>query len=116
MQHNRQLSGRASSRARTEAWARTAGWDDPVITIQGDQPMKFLTQACFGMLFTASLLSTPALAQTEASGPFTLSGGVDVVSDYRYRGISLSNEKVEVQPSLTQIGRASWRERVCKYG
>lgn len=66
--------------------------------------MKFLTKACYGMLLAASALSTPAFAQeeeAEASGPFTLSGGVSVVSDYRFRGISLSNEKVEVQPTIT---------------
>ena len=64
--------------------------------------MTFLTKACFATLLAASALSTPAFAQDdENKGPFTLSGGVDVVSDYRFRGISLSNEKVEVQPSLT---------------
>ncbi|WP_422060130.1 TorF family putative porin [Sphingopyxis sp.] len=64
--------------------------------------MKFLTKACFGMLLAASALSTPAFAQEEeASGPFTLSGGIAVTSDYRFRGVSLSNEKVEVQPTLT---------------
>lgn len=65
--------------------------------------MKFLIKPCFGMLLAASALSTPAFAHEDEdkAGPFTLSGGVDVVSDYRFRGISLSNEKVEVQPSLT---------------
>lgn len=63
--------------------------------------MKFLTKACFGMLLTASAMSTPAFAQEEASGPFSLSGGIAVTSDYRFRGISLSNEKVAVQPTLT---------------
>lgn len=63
--------------------------------------MKFVTRACFGMLLAASALSTPAFAQDEPSGPLTLSGGIDLVSDYRFRGISLSNEKVAVQPSLT---------------
>ena len=64
--------------------------------------MKFLTKACFGMLLAASALSTPAFAQEEeASGPFSLSGGISVTSDYRFRGISLSNEKVAVQPTLT---------------
>lgn len=64
--------------------------------------MKFLTKACFGMLLAASALSTPALAQEEeASGPFTLNGGIAVTSDYRFRGVSLSNEKVAVQPTLT---------------
>jgi uncharacterized protein (TIGR02001 family) len=64
--------------------------------------MKFLTKACFGMLLAASAMSTPAFAQEEeASGPITLSGGIAVTSDYRFRGVSLSNEKVEVQPTLT---------------
>jgi len=65
--------------------------------------MKFLSKACFGVLLAASAMSTPAFAQDDENkvGPFTLSGGVDVVSDYRFRGISLSNEKIEVQPSLT---------------
>lgn len=63
--------------------------------------MKFVTKACFGMLLAASAMSTPAFAQEEASGPLTLSGGIDVVSDYRFRGVSLSNEKVAVQPGLT---------------
>ena len=66
--------------------------------------MKFLTKACFGMLLVTSAMATPAMAQdaTDApSGPITVSGGVDLVSDYRFRGISLSNEKVEVQPTIT---------------
>ncbi len=64
--------------------------------------MKFLTKACFGMLLAASAMSTPAFAQEEeASGPFSLSGGISLTSDYRFRGISLSNEKVAVQPTLT---------------
>lgn len=65
--------------------------------------MKFLTKACFGMLLAASAMSTPAFAQEEEAptGPLTLSGGIAVTSDYRFRGISLSNEKVAVQPTLT---------------
>ncbi len=63
--------------------------------------MKFLTKACFGALLAASVLSTPAFAQQDAPGPVTLSGGVTVVSDYRFRGISLSNEKVALQSTLT---------------
>lgn len=72
-------------------------------TIKGAFPMKFVTKACYGALLAAAALSTPAFAQEEetSSGPFTLSGGADIVSDYRFRGISLSNEKVAVQPSLT---------------
>ena len=64
--------------------------------------MKTLVRACIGALVAATAMSTPALAQEEeAAGPFTLSGGIAVTSDYRFRGISLSNEKVAVQPTLT---------------
>ena len=62
--------------------------------------MTFLSKACFGMLLAASAMSTPAFAQDDENkvGPFTLSGGVDVVSDYRFRGISLSNERSRCSP------------------
>ena len=64
--------------------------------------MKTLVRACLGALVAATAMSTPAFAQEEeAAGPFTLSGGIAVTSDYRFRGISLSNEKVAVQPTLT---------------
>ncbi len=64
--------------------------------------MKFVTKACFGMLLAASAMSTPAFAQEEeASGPISLSGGVTVVNDYRFRGVSLSNEKAALQSTLT---------------
>ena len=63
--------------------------------------MKIFNKACFGLLLAASAMSTPALAQDAPSGPITVSGDVSLVSDYRFRGISLSNEKVEVQGGLT---------------
>src|SRR3546814_17452941 len=64
--------------------------------------MKTLVRACLGALVAATAMSTPAFAQEEeAAGPLTLSGGIAVTSDYRFRGISLSNEKVAVQPTMT---------------
>lgn len=51
-------------------------------------------------------LATPAMAQ-EANetdppeGPVTVSASVAVVTDYRFRGISFSDEGFAVQPSLT---------------
>lgn len=49
--------------------------------------------------------AAPAFAQDEAAeeaeGPFTVSGGVAVVSDYRFRGVSLSDKDFAVQPTLT---------------
>jgi uncharacterized protein (TIGR02001 family) len=42
-----------------------------------------------------------AAAEEEASGPITITGGVTVASDYRFRGISLSDKDFAVQPTLT---------------
>src|SRR3546814_10286722 len=65
-------------------------------------PYTTLFRSCLGALVAATAMSTPAFAQEEeAAGPLTLSGGIAVTSDYRFRGISLSNEKVAVQPTLT---------------
>ncbi len=51
-------------------------------------------------------VSVPAFAQDEAateeaSGPITLTGGIAVFSDYRFRGVSLSDKDFAVQPYLT---------------
>lgn len=58
-------------------------------------------------LFAATLLAgtafaaTPALAQeTEAPSEFTISGSAAIVTDYRFRGISLSGGDVAVQGSI----------------
>ena len=59
--------------------------------------MNFPARACAALLLAAPV---SAFGQTEVQGPFTLSGGIDVVSDYRFRGLSRSNGKVAVQPSL----------------
>ncbi|MCC6478330.1 TorF family putative porin [Sphingorhabdus sp.] len=49
--------------------------------------------------------AAPAFAQDEAAeeaeGPITISGGVAVVSDYRFRGVSLSDKDFAIQPTLT---------------
>jgi uncharacterized protein (TIGR02001 family) len=61
--------------------------------------------AIAGVAMSAMTLSMPAFAQDEAAAeetkPITISGGVAVVSDYRFRGVSLSNKKFAVQPTLT---------------
>ena len=55
------------------------------------------------LLFIASItMAGPALAQeTDPPAPVTISGGVTAVSDYRWRGVSLSNEDLAIQPSIT---------------
>ncbi|AGH48589.1 MULTISPECIES: TorF family putative porin [Sphingomonadales] len=48
----------------------------------------------------AALFATPALAQEEASGPFTISGSAGLVSDYRFRGVSQSDKEMAVQGGI----------------
>lgn len=57
----------------------------------------FTTMAA--LLLAAS--AAPALAQEEASEPVTISGSAGLVSQYRFRGISLSDEELAVQAGLS---------------
>ena len=62
--------------------------------------------AAVSVAMSALAISAPAFAQEEAgaeeaSGPFTLTGGIAVVSDYRFRGVSLSDKDFAVQPYVT---------------
>jgi uncharacterized protein (TIGR02001 family) len=63
-----------------------------------------LKLASMSVAISAIAISTPAFAQEaseEAAGPVTVSGGAALVSDYRFRGVSLSDKGVAVQPYLT---------------
>ncbi|MFC3712164.1 TorF family putative porin [Sphingoaurantiacus capsulatus] len=60
--------------------------------------MKNLSKIA-ALLLAAS--SMPALAQEEASEPVTITGSATVVSQYRFRGISLSDEEVAIQGGFT---------------
>jgi uncharacterized protein (TIGR02001 family) len=65
---------------------------------------SILKLASMSVAISAIAMSTPAFAQEadeEAAGPITLTGGVAVVSDYRFRGVSLSDKDFAVQPYLT---------------
>ncbi len=58
--------------------------------------------AAFGSMAAA----TPAFAADEeeaeeAEGPITVSGGITLASDYRFRGVSLSDKDFAVQPTIT---------------
>ncbi|MGK2912564.1 MAG: TorF family putative porin [Sphingobium sp.] len=55
-----------------------------------------LTCATFGLL-----AASPALAQEEPTTPITVTGSVGLVSDYRFRGVSQSDEKLAVQGGAT---------------
>jgi uncharacterized protein (TIGR02001 family) len=60
-----------------------------------------LAAAC--AMMGSMAVAAPAFAQDEeeAEGPITVTGGVNVVSDYRFRGVSLSDKDFAVQPTLT---------------
>lgn len=50
------------------------------------------------------LSATPAMADEEpakAESSITVTGSITAVSDYRFRGVSLSDEKIAVQPTIT---------------
>lgn len=58
--------------------------------------MKKTLLATVGLMLAA----TPAMAQEETK-PFTISGSVGLVTDYRFRGVSQSDEHLAVQGGLT---------------
>lgn len=66
---------------------------------------SILKLASMSVAMSAMAISVPAFAQDEAAeeaaGPITLSGGAAVVSDYRFRGVSLSDKDFALQPYLT---------------
>lgn len=53
------------------------------------------------LLLSPMIAAAPAAAQGIPTGPVAVTGGVDLVSDYRFRGVSLSDGKVAVQPTMT---------------
>jgi uncharacterized protein (TIGR02001 family) len=84
------------------------------------------TVALFPAAFAAALVATaPATAQDDilpGDGPaFDLSSTVSIVSDYRFRGISLSNRKPPVQASFdvahqSGIYSGVWASTIAKTG
>lgn len=63
-----------------------------------------LKLASMSVAISAIAMSAPAFAQEafeEAAGPVTVSGGAALVSDYRFRGVSLSDKGIAIQPFLT---------------
>jgi uncharacterized protein (TIGR02001 family) len=57
---------------------------------------KYLAAACVVLLPAA-----PAAAQEEDKGPITVSGSVALVSDYRFRGVSQTDEEMAIQGGVT---------------
>ncbi|SNS99369.1 TorF family putative porin [Sphingopyxis indica] len=64
--------------------------------------MKNFSRACLGMLLAAAAVPTAAHAQEEEdSSGISISGTATVVSDYRFRGFSQSNEEAAIQGGFT---------------
>ncbi|WP_395620129.1 TorF family putative porin [Sphingorhabdus sp.] len=64
---------------------------------------SILKLASLSVAVSAIAMSAPAFAQdeaTEAAGPINVTGGVALMSDYRFRGVSLSDKDFAVQPYL----------------
>ncbi|GEQ99944.1 hypothetical protein JCM17845_05680 [Iodidimonas gelatinilytica] len=62
-----------------------------------------LRRSCLAFIPISFLFSAPAsLAQSEDETPFfTFSGNAALVSDYRFRGVSLSDEDIAIQGGFT---------------
>lgn len=57
---------------------------------------KYLVAACMIVL-----PAVPAMAQEEEKGPISVSGSVALVSDYRFRGVSQTDEEMAIQGGVT---------------
>ena len=75
-----------------------------------------------GAAVALAFLSTPALAQDEAPPkPVTVSGSVALVSDYRFRGVSQTDEEIAIQGGLTVTHEsglyvATWASNLAGWG
>lgn len=62
--------------------------------------MKIRLAAAVAPLALA-MFATPAFAQDEETGPITVSGSAALVSDYRFRGVSMTDKEMAVQAGVT---------------
>ena len=82
--------------------------------------MKYFTTGAAAMAL--AFLATPALAQDEAPPkPVTVSGSVALVSDYRFRGVSQTDEEIAIQGGLTVTHEsglyvATWASNLAGWG
>ncbi len=61
-----------------------------------------MTRLLAAALFLSPMIAAaPAMAQEVPTGSISVTGGVDLLSDYRFRGVSLSDGKVAIQPMVT---------------
>jgi hypothetical protein len=75
-----------------------------------------------GAALALAAISTPAMAQdTDPPKPVTVSGSVALVSDYRFRGVSQSDEEIAVQGGFTVSHEsglyvATWASNLAGWG
>jgi uncharacterized protein (TIGR02001 family) len=84
--------------------------------------MKKLFVLAAAVLVAATGAATPAFAQGEApTKPITISGSVTLVNDYRYRGVSQSDEEMAVQGGITATHKSGlyasiWASNLAGWG
>jgi len=64
---------------------------------KGEMFMRYYL-ACAAIALSAA---TPAMAQDEPTSPISVTGSIALVSDYRFRGVSQSDEELAVQGGIT---------------
>lgn len=69
-----------------------------LIIAKGIIHMRTITLGLSALAFAA--VATPALAQDAPASDLTVTGGATVVTDYRFRGISQTNENFAVQGTI----------------
>lgn len=82
--------------------AEPRSWDEGVST-EGTYYMRTSIKALVATLLIggSAVAATPAFAQTEVPSDITVSGNIDMVTDYRFRGVSLSAGDPAVQGGIT---------------
>lgn len=77
------------------------------------------------VILASASLALPAVAQAESrddqSAAVVLNGEIGAVSDYRFRGLSLSDGKAAIQGSITATTRSgfyasAWASNIAEYG
>lgn len=86
---------------------------------------KLLCATCKMLIAFGALAATPVVAQVKESGDeepeISVEASLELVSDYRFRGISLSDRDAAVQPSLTVTHNSglyinAWGSNIADYG
>ena len=76
-------------------------WDEATLIIRDFvmlTSIRGLSAATIAL--SAALLSAPAFAQEEETSDVSVSGNVALVTDYRFRGVSLSDEEFAIQGGI----------------